>query len=376
MKFSKLTRSAVVLSVAAVLAVPTFAVSSANAASKASTWKSAKDAGGLKGLAAACKKEGQLNLIATPRSWANYGEIIDNFAKLYKVKIDSNIPDGSSQDEIDTANKLKGTKRSPDVFDISTSVGPTYLKTHYAPYKVINWAQIPTSLKDPQGRLTANYTGVMMIGYDGALGTVTKLDDLLNPKFKGVVALNGDPLKAGAAVNGLYMTSIGNGGSFGDISKGVDFFKKLKAAGNFINVDPTEATIESGQTRVVWDWSYNQKSVIDKFKAVGKTWKTFIPKGAEVGSFYNVAVSPWAPHPACGRLWMEYVLSPAAGNSWGKGGASPVLWPWMIKNKTASKDAIAVIGSGIGVAASSTAANDAAAKTYLEANWAAAVGTR
>jgi len=172
-KFSKLTRSAVVLSVAAVLAVPTFAVSSANAASKASTWKSAKDAGGLKGLAAACKKEGQLNLIATPRSWANYGEIIDNFAKLYKVKIDSNIPDGSSQDEIDTANKLKGTKRSPDVFDISTSVGPTYLKTHYAPYKVINWAQIPTSLKDPQGRLTANYTGVMMIGYDGALGTVT-----------------------------------------------------------------------------------------------------------------------------------------------------------------------------------------------------------
>ena len=85
MKFSKLTRSAVVLSVAAVLAVPTFAVSSANAATKASTWKSVKDAGGIKALAAACKKEGQLNLIATPRSWANYGEIIDNFAKLSMI---------------------------------------------------------------------------------------------------------------------------------------------------------------------------------------------------------------------------------------------------------------------------------------------------
>lgn len=376
MKLNKLTRSAVVLSVAAVLAVPTFAATTASAASKAETWTSAKQAGGLKALAAACKKEGQLNIIATPRDWANYGEIIDNFKKLYKVKIDSNIPDGSSQDEIDTANKLKGTKRSPDVYDLGTAVGYKYIDTHYAPYKVINWAQIPTSLKDAQGRLTPNYTGVMTVGYDGALGTVTKLDDLLDPKFKGVVALNGDPTKASAGLNGLFMSSIANGGSFDDISKGVDFFKKLKAAGSFINVDPTPATIESGQTRVVFDWTYNAKSVIDKFKAVGKTWKTFTPANAAVGSFYNVGVSAWAPHPACGRLWMEYVLSAEGGNSWGKGGASPVLWPWMIKNKTASADAIAVIGSGTAVAKGASLEQQAAANAYLTANWAAAVGTR
>jgi len=375
-KFNKLTRSAVVLSVAAVLAVPTFAATSANAASKASTWTTAKDAGGLKGLAAACKKEGQLNIIATPRDWANYGEIIDNFAKVYKVKIDSNIPDGSSQDEIDQANKLKGTKRSPDVYDIGTTVGYKYIDTHYSPYFVSNWAQIPNEKKDPKGRLTANYTGVLTVGYDGALGTITKLDDLLDPKFKGVVALNGDPTKASAGLNGLFMTSIANGGSFNDISKGVDWFKKLKAAGNFINVDPTPATIESGQTRVVFDWTYNAKSVTDKFKAVGKSWKTFTPAGAAVGSFYNVGVSSWAPHPACGRLWMEYVLSPAGSNSWAKGGAVPALWPWMIKNKTASADAIAVIGSGTSVANSANADQLAAANTYLVANWAAAVGTR
>ena len=376
MKFNKLTRSAVVLSVAAVLAVPTFAATSANAASKASTWTTAKDAGGLKGLAAACKKEGQLNIIATPRDWANYGEIIDNFKKLYKVKIDSNIPDGSSQDEIDQANKLKGTKRSPDVYDLGTTVGYKYIDTHYAPYFVSNWAQIPNEKKDPKGRLTANYTGVLTVGYDGALGTITKLDDLLDPKFKGVVALNGDPTKASAGLNGLFMTSIANGGSFNDISKGVEWFKKLKAAGNFINVDPTPATIESGQTRVVFDWTYNAKSVTDKFKAVGKSWKTFTPAGAAVGSFYNVGVSSWAPHPACGRLWMEYVLSPAGSNSWAKGGAVPALWPWMIKGKTASADAIAVIGTGTSVANSANADQLTAANTYLVANWAAAVGTR
>ena len=73
---------------------------------------------------------------------------------------------------------------------------------------------------------------------------------------------------------------------------------------------------------------------------------------------------------------MEYVLSPAGGNSWGKGGASPVLWPWMIAKKTASAEAKAVIGSGTAVAAGATIDQQTAATTYLTANWAAAVGTR
>lgn len=376
MKFNKFTRSAVVLSVAAALAVPTFAITSASAASKASTWKSAKQAGGTAKLAAACKKEGQLNVIATPVDWANYGEILENFKKRYKVNIDSNIPDGSSQDEIDQANALKGTQRSPDVFDMGTTVGYNYIDTHYAPYKVTNWAKIPANLKDSKGRLTPNYTGVMSIGYDGALGTITKLDDLLDPKFKGVVALNGDPTKAAAGLNGLFMTSLATGGTLDDVSKGVEWFKKLKAAGNFINVDPNTATIDSGQTRVVFDWTYNHKSHSDRFKAAGKSWKIFTPKGAEVGSWYNAGVSKWAPHPACARLWMEFIYSPAGSNSWAKGGASPVIWPMMIKDKTASKAAIAVIGSGTGVARVASPEQLAAANTYLVANWAAAVGTR
>lgn len=376
MKFNKFTRSAVVLSVAAALAVPTFAITSASAASKASTWKSAKQAGGTAKLAAACKKEGQLNVIATPVDWANYGEILENFKKRYKVNIDSNIPDGSSQDEIDQANALKGTSRSPDVFDMGTTVGYKYIDTHYAPYKVTNWAKIPANLKDSKGRLTPNYTGVMSIGYDGALGTITKLDDLLDPKFKGVVALNGDPTKAAAGLNGLFMTSLATGGTLDDVSKGVEWFKKLKAAGNFINVDPNTATIDSGQTRVVFDWTYNHKSHSDRFKAAGKSWKIFVPKGAEVGSWYNAGVSPWAPNPACARLWMEFIFSPAGSNSWAKGGASPVIWPMMIKDKTASKAAIAVIGSGTGVARVASPEQLAAANTYLVANWAAAVGTR
>ena len=52
------------------------------------------------------------------------------------------------------------------------------------------------------------------------------------------------------------MASVANGGSADDIAPGVDFFKKLNDAGNFLPVDPTAATIESGQTPVVIDWDY------------------------------------------------------------------------------------------------------------------------
>src|SRR3981189_3037026 len=97
----------------------------------------------------------------------------------------------------------------------------------------------------------------MAIGYAASkVPAPTTIADLLKPEYKGKVALNGDPTQAGAAFSGVVMTALGNGGSAADISKGVAFFSQLKKAGNFLPVDPTPATVESGQTPVVIDWDY------------------------------------------------------------------------------------------------------------------------
>ena len=97
----------------------------------------------------------------------------------------------------------------------------------------------------------------MSIGYDSAkVPDVDRVEDLLKPEYKGKVALNGDPTQAGAAFNGVMMASLANGGSADDIQPGIDFFGELKKAGNFLPVDPTAATIESGQTPLVIDWDY------------------------------------------------------------------------------------------------------------------------
>jgi len=374
-KLKKLSGSVTALVLAVGMTGSAFVATTAQGAVKASAATSAADFGGMKGLVAACQKEGALNIIADPHDWANYGEIITGFKKAYKVKINEANPNGSSQDEINAANQLKGTSRAPDVFDLGQAVLYANMDM-LSPYKVANWASIPASFKAPNGLYTKDYGGIMAVGYDSSLGTVTKLDDLLGAAFAGKVALNGDPTKANAGLNGVRMVALANGGTAGDLTAGVDWFKKLAAAGNFINVDPSPATIASGQTPVVFDWDYNQAAIVAKFAAGGKKWNVFAPAGALVGAYYNQAIDLYAPHPACARLWMEYVFSPAGQNAWLKGGSRPVLLDWMVKNGTVNKTALAALPALKGAPVIATPAQDKQASDYLAANWAAAVGTR
>jgi putative spermidine/putrescine transport system substrate-binding protein len=374
-KFNKFTSGSVAAALVVALAIPALSTTSASAAVNYAKITNASQGGGMAGLAAACKKEGQLNVIALPHYWANYGDMITGFAKTYGVKIDEANPEGSSQEEIDAAVTNKGTTRSPDVFDIGLAVAVKYLGTGtFAPYKAKTWSYLQFAQTiDPTAEVSPNYTGTMTIGYSGDLGTITSLNDLLLPKFKGKVSLNGDPLGSSAAMNGIFMINKALGGTFDDVTKGLAFFAKLKAAGNFINVNPTEATIASGQTPVVIDNGYIQAGVVKTMAAAGKVWKMYTP--AAVGSTYNSAVSAWAPHPACARLWMEYSLGETGATIWAVGGATPTLWVWLLKTGRASAQGTASIGVSRTVAEKATADQTAKARVYLKTAWPAAVGT-
>ena len=331
---------------------------------------SAEDFGGMEELVKAAQEEGELNVIALPPTWANYGEIIETFSEKYDIKVNSAQPDAASQDEINAAQQLKGTDRAPDVFDLGQSVALANTDM-FAPYKVETWDDIPEEFKDPDGAWVNDYGGYMSIGYDSSkVPEVTSLEDLLGPEFKGKVALNGDPTTAGAAFSGVMMASIANGGSPDDIAPGVEFFGKLKEAGNFLPVDPTPATIESGQTPVVIDWDYLNAAEGAKLD----TWELLVPSEAVVAGYYHQAINVDAPHPAAARLWQEFLYSDEGQNLWLEGGARPVRAEAMAEAGTIDQELYDALPPVEGEPVIPTVEQTEKAAAYLSENWSKVIG--
>lgn len=370
----RLAGPAVVLSLAVVLAgcssdtAP--ATADGTAAADASIATSAEDFGGLDALIEAAQAEGELNVIALPENWANYGQIIQAFEDEYGITVNSASPDVSSAEEITAADNLEGQDTAPDVFDLGTAVALDSLD-YFAPYQVANWDEIPAENKESTGLWVNDYTGSMSIGYNAnVVDEPTSLDDLLGEDFRGKVAINGDPTQAGAAFAAVGLAAAQESGSLDDFQSGIDFFADLNDAGNFLPLDPTEATIASGETPVVFDWSYNNLAVAANVEG----WEVTTLPGVAYTSYYNQAVSADAPHPAAARLWQEFIFSPTAQNLYLAAGAYPVTLVAMTDAATVDQDALDAVGAlPDELLTPSTEQSDAAA-TLLAEKWASAIG--
>ena len=338
--------------------------------SSAATATSVADFGSFAELEAAAKAEGALNVIALPRDWANYGEIIDAFtAKYPEITVNEASPDVSSAEEIQAAKTNEGLDTAPDVFDLGLTVALQNTDV-FAPYKVQTWDDIPDALKEPSGLFVGDYGGYMSIGYDSSkYPEPESLDDLLSANYKAAVAINGDPTQAGAAFAAVGMATVQSGGDLDDFQPGIDFFGELAKAGNMLKLDVTSATIASGETPVVFDWDYlNATHVADN-----PAWKVRIFPGTGYAGYYNQAINKDAPHPAAARLWQEFLYSDEAQNLWLKGGARPARMEAMIAAGTIDADAAAALPEAPETVVVPTEEQSTAAGTLLGEKWAAAV---
>jgi putative spermidine/putrescine transport system substrate-binding protein len=334
-----------------------------------SGWASAtsvRDGGGMDALVAAAKEEGELNVIALPRDWANYGALLDTFAKKYGITINSANPEGSSQDEITAVKRLGTQDRAPDVLDLGQSFALANTAL-FAPYKVATWDDIPAENKAAKGEWVNDYGGFISIGCNADLVRTcpTTFEELLEPAYEGQVALNGDPTQAAAAFSGVFAAALANGGSFDDIAPGVEFFGKLAESGNFLKLDPTPATIESGQSPIVIDWDYTNAAQAIKL-ADRLEWTVAVPTDGLVAQYY-------APHPAAARLWQEFLYSDEGQNLWLAGQARPVRLPAMEEAGTADADALKALPEVTGEVTYPTQEQIDAANQVLAREWSSAV---
>jgi putative spermidine/putrescine transport system substrate-binding protein len=350
----------------------------ANASSKSYNWSNATSAaagGGQKALVAAAKKEGSLNVIALPTTWANYGKQLSTFSKKYGIKIHSANPSGTSAQEIQAIKSSRGRSSAPDVVDVGGPFASAGASQHlFAPYKVATWANIPKNQKDASGMYYQDYGGFISFGCNmNLLGNTpcpTSWSALKQSKYKNDVALNGSPLSANAALSAVWAAAVNNGGSAKNIAPGVKFFQDLESNGNFNATDCNAASIVATSCPITINWDYLNSA--KSWGLPGSThWKVVDPTGIPFGGFYDQAVSKYAPHPAAARLWEEFLYSVTGQNIWLKGGARPVELAAMTAAGTADKTALKALPkvANLSKAVVPTTAQSTAASAYVTANW-------
>ena len=329
-------------------------------------------------LIAAAKKEGNLTVIALPHDWCAYGDALTAFKAKYGIAINELNPDGGSADEIQAivANKDNKGPQAPDVIDVGYGFGPQLIADKLAmPYKVSTWDSIPADSKDPDGYWYGDYYGVlaMEVNSDVVKNVPADWADLLKPEYKGQIALAGDPRASAQAQMSVYAAAIYNGGSLDALQPGLDFFKKINTAGNFVPVIAKQATVAKGETPIILRWDYS--ALADKDTLAGNPNIAVVyPKSGTIAGVYIQAISAYAPHPNAAKLWQEFLYSDEGQNIWLKGYCHPIRYADMQKRNVIPADIAAKLPSFSGKVAFPTIDQINAAKKVIGDSWMSVVG--
>jgi putative spermidine/putrescine transport system substrate-binding protein len=335
-------------------------------------------------LVDACKAEGMVTIIATPPDWANYGEIFASFQATTGVEINSLDPNAGSADEIAAveANKENKGPQAPDILDVGYAYGKTGIDGgYYMPYKVTTWDKIPDTLlglpaKDPDGYWTGGYYGVMAMLTNTAVveNPPTNWEDLLKPEYKGRVALSGDPRSSNQAIQTVFAATLANGGSLDNAQPGLDYFKAMNDAGNFVPVIAKPGTIAVGATPIVLTWDYLAFGYVDEW--AGNPPGAVSYPSPTIASMYVQAISAYAPHPNCAKVWMEILHSDEGQLAYMKGYAHGVQQAEMEARGAIPADLAAKLPASSAFASAVAPNPDqlSVAKELITAGWMTTVG--
>src|SRR5690349_4048634 len=198
----------------------------------------------LAALEAAAKAEGQLTTIALPHTWCGYGDVIAGFkAKYPEITVNELNPDAGSADELEAirANIGNTGPQAPDVIDVGLAFGPQAKDEGLIqPYKVSTWDEIPADAKDEEGYWYGDYYGAMamLVNTDLVSTVPTDWADLTKADYANAVALAGDPRASAQAIQSVYAAGLSQtgGADEGAAQAGLEFFKSVNDAGNFVPV--------------------------------------------------------------------------------------------------------------------------------------------
>lgn len=298
--------------------------------------------GSLDEIAAKAKEEGTVRLIAYPETWANYKGHFAEFTKKYGVEVVVDSPDASSAEELQAVQNLKGQPSQPDVLDIGYSfTQPAIDQGLIEPYKPSNFDAIPDNLKDPEGQWIGAYYGVLAVGVNKAAADVpTSFAELKDPKYRGKIALPGDPRSGASSIATVFAASLANGGSLDDITPGIEFFAELAELGNLVTISDESSALTTGQAAVVFDWNYNWLGRTEQLERDGVDFEYTVLEDGVFGNYSAQPVTIGSPQPNAARLWVDWLTSDEGSEQYALGGAVPARFTELAEAGKLSQEAL------------------------------------
>ncbi|MBI1175029.1 MAG: extracellular solute-binding protein [Sideroxydans sp.] len=270
-------------------------------------------------LIAAAQKEGEVDSVGMPDSWANWKDTWNQLGQKYGLKHQDT--DMSSAQEIAKFAAEKSNAMA-DIGDVGHPFGPIAVQMGVAqPYKTTTWNQIPAWAKDPNGNWVVAYTGTIAFIVNNRLvkNVPHAWSDLLKGKYK-VTA--GNVGVASQANYGVLAAAYAMGGNEGNLDPALDFFAKLARQNRLLLNESNIANIEKGEVEVGVIWDFNGLNYRDKIDR--SRFTVVIPADGSVTAGYTTIINKYAKHSNAAKLAREYILSDAGQINLARGYARPI----------------------------------------------------
>ncbi len=281
----------------------------------------AAEPGSMEELIAAAKEEGVLVSYGLPDDWVNYGGILGILKNKYGIKsMDTDMGSGS------IIAALKAEKSAPvaDATDLGFNFATVITSEKLSqPYKNKYWDEIPDYAKDPDGLWSAAYWGAIAftVNTDIVKNVPKTWDDLLKPEYKNMVTMK-DPRESGTANMMVLAAAFAHGGSEKNVQPGLDYFKKLKRAGNIRPVRPSTSAIQKGEAPIALFWDFDGLS--KKYSLPMDSLQVVIPQDGTVAGMYIQFIAAGAPHPNAAKLLLETEYSEEGQIEYARGFVHPI----------------------------------------------------
>ena len=269
-------------------------------------------------LLKAAQKEGQVNSVGMPDTWANW---VGTWKDLQKLGIKTQDSDMSSAEQISKI-MAEGENATADIGDVGFEFGEfSRKKGSTMPYKPSTWDQIPAWAKDKDGHWCLGYTGTVafIINKELVKNPPKSWNDLLTGTYRVSVGAVGSAAQANYAV---LAAAIAMGGNEKNLNPAYEFFAKIAKQGRLSMVDPVVANLEKGEVEVGMLWDFNALNYRDQIDR--NRFEVLIPAEGSVTSGYTTILNKWAKHPNAAKYAREFILSDRGQINLANGYARPI----------------------------------------------------